>query len=58
MKKQALQNEEEAFYISFYAGTRRGEVLALRWKDVDFDLRIINTVQNKIGKVDGTKKRN
>lgn len=39
-------------YISFCTGARRGEVLALRWKDVDFDNNIINIVQNKIQKVD------
>ena len=42
-------------YISFYTGARRGEVLALRWKDIDFENNIINIVQNKIRKVDGTK---
>lgn len=54
-----LKNEEEPFktmvYISFYTGARRGEVLALRWKDIDFDNNILNIVQNKIRKVDGTK---
>ena len=56
---EALKNEEEPFktmvYISFYTGARRGEVLALRWKDIDFENNIINIVQNKIRKVDGTK---
>lgn len=56
---KALENEEEPFktmvYISFYTGARRGEVLALRWKDIDFKNNIIHIVQNKIRKVDGTK---
>ncbi len=56
---KALENEEEPFktmvYISFYTGARRGEVLALRWKDIDFNNNIIHIVQNKIRKVDGTK---
>jgi len=56
---KALETEEEPFktmvYISFYTGARRGEVLALRWKDIDFDNNIIHVVQNKIRKVDGTK---
>lgn len=56
---EALQAEPEPFktmvYISFYTGARRGEVLALRWKDIDFDKNIIHIVQNKIRKVDGTK---
>ena len=56
---KALENEDEPFktmvYISFYTGARRGEVLALRWKDIDFENNIIHIVQNKIRKVDGTK---
>lgn len=56
---EVLQNEPDPFktmvYISFYTGARRGEVLALRWKDIDFDNNIIHIVQNKIRKVDGTK---
>lgn len=55
----ALKNEEEPFktmvYVSFYTGARRGEVLALRWKDIDFDNNIINITQNKIRKVNGVK---
>ena len=55
----ALENEKEPFktmvYISFYTGARRGEVLALRWKDIDFENNIIHIIQNKIRKVDGTK---
>lgn len=56
---EVLQNESDPFktmvYISFYTGARRGEVLALRWKDIDFENNIIHIVQNKIRKVDGTK---
>lgn len=56
---KALENEEEPFktmvYISFYTGARRGEVLALRWRDIDFENNIINITQNKIRKVNGTK---
>lgn len=56
---ETLQNETDPFktmvYISFYTGARRGEVLALRWKDIDFDNNIIHIIQNKIRKVDGTK---
>ncbi len=55
---KALENQEEPFktmiYISFYTGARRGEVLALRWKDIDFENNIINITQNKIRKVNGT----
>ena len=56
---EVLKNEPDPFktmvYISFYTGARRGEVLALRWKDIDFNKNIIHIVQNKIRKVDGTK---
>lgn len=56
---KTLENEEDPFktmvYISFYTGARRGEVLALRWRDIDFENNIIHIVQNKIRKVDGTK---
>lgn len=55
---KALENEDEPFktmiYVSFYTGARRGEVLALRWKDIDFENNIINITQNKIRKVNGT----
>lgn len=55
----ALEDEEEPFktmvYVSFYTGARRGEVLGLRWKDIDFENNIIHIIQNKIRKVDGTK---
>lgn len=56
---EALENETEPFktmvYISFYTGARRGEVLALRWRDIDFENNIIHIVQNKIRKLNGTK---
>lgn len=55
---EALENESEPFktmvYVSFYTGARRGEVLALRWKDIDFKNNIISVVQNKIRKTNGT----
>lgn len=54
----ALENTEEPFktmvYISFYTGARRGEVLALRWKDIDFKNHIIHIEQNKIRTINGT----
>lgn len=55
----ALEDETEPFktmvYVSFYTGARRGEVLALRWQDIDFNNNIIHIIQNKIRKKDGTK---
>lgn len=55
----ALEDEQEPFktmvYVSFYTGARRGEVLGLRWQDIDFKNNIIHIIQNKIRKVDGTK---
>lgn len=54
----ALENTKDPFktmvYISFYTGARRGEVLGLRWKDIDFENNIINIIQNKIRTVNGT----
>ncbi|MCI8749633.1 MAG: site-specific integrase [Lachnospiraceae bacterium] len=55
----ALEGEPDPFktmvYVSFYTGARRGEVLALRWQDIDFNNNIIHIIQNKIRKKDGTK---
>lgn len=54
----ALDKEDDPFktmvYVSFYTGARRGEVLALRWKDIDFDNNIIKIQQNKVRTVNGT----
>lgn len=54
----ALDKTEDPFktmvYVSFYTGARRGEVLALRWKDIDFDNNIIQIQQNKVRTVNGT----
>ena len=52
-----LESAPEPFktmvYISFYTGARRGEVLALRWKDIDFENNIIHINQNKVPKSGG-----
>ena len=54
----ALNKAEEPFktmvYVSFYTGARRGEVLALRWKDIDFNNNIIHVQQNKVRTVNGS----
>nr|WP_246281233.1 site-specific integrase [Saccharibacillus qingshengii] len=34
-----------AFLVAIYTGARRGEVLALRWKDIDFERGMISIVQ-------------
>jgi len=53
-----LDKTEDPFktmvYVSFYTGARRGEVLALRWKDIDFNNNIIHIQQNKVRTVNGT----
>lgn len=54
----ALEKTEDPFktmvYVSFYTGARRGEVLALRWKDIDFNNNVIHIQQNKVRTVNGT----
>lgn len=54
----ALNKADDPFktmvYVSFYTGARRGEVLALRWKDIDFNNNIIHIQQNKVRTVNGT----
>ena len=38
----ALEPEDQAVWaLAIYAGLRRGELLALRWRDVDFDQNLI-----------------
>ena len=41
---EATKNTEyyEALYTAFYTGLRRGEILALRWRDVDLDMATIS----------------
>lgn len=55
---KALEKAQEPFktmvYVSFFTGARRGEVLALRWKDIDFKNNIIHIEQNKIQRAGGT----
>lgn len=54
----ALNKTENPFkimvYVSFYTGARRGEVLALRWKNIDFENNIIHIEQNKVRTINGT----
>lgn len=37
-----------AFYLEIFSGLRRGEVLGLRWKDVDFKAKTIEVVQQLV----------
>ncbi len=40
-RKQEDQQDAEAFRLLFYTGLRLGEVLTLRWEDIDLDGRIL-----------------
>jgi integrase len=47
---EAVSDErlETIFWVAIYLGLRRGEILALRWQDIDFDsqtLRVCGTLQ-------------
>jgi integrase len=44
LQARALQNEQDAalFVCAAYAGLRLGELRALRWRDADFELRMIH----------------
>lgn len=43
-----------AIYTSFYTGARRGEVMALTFKDINFTKKTIDFNKNKVTKVGGT----
>jgi integrase len=50
----AISNDrlESIFWIAIYLGLRRGEILALRWRDIDFDsqtLQVCGTLQRIAG---------
>ncbi|GEM04961.1 site-specific integrase [Halolactibacillus miurensis] len=36
------------YYLAIYTGMRRGEILGLRWKDIDFDNNKIHVTQNLV----------
>ena len=42
----------ELYYIALATGLRRGELLGLKWKDVDLDIGIIR-VQRQVARIDG-----
>src|SRR3954453_18688801 len=55
---RAAANEQDAaiFLTAAFAGLRRGEIVALRWRDVDFAKRAIRVETSVVfGKVDSTK---
>lgn len=58
-KLEQLENKELqiAIYTSFYTGARRGEVLALTFKDFDFDRNSIDFNKNKIAIKGGTTEK-
>ena len=41
------------FSLAIYTGMRRGEILGLRWKDIDFDKRELKVIQTSNWTRDG-----
>ncbi|MBA3515996.1 MAG: hypothetical protein H0T77_16690 [Pyrinomonadaceae bacterium] len=50
----ALKNDREHLgslvTVAIYAGPRRGELLKLRWSNVDFDLHAVNFTETEINR--------
>ena len=47
--KTVDQLEMKAFFVfSFWMGTRRGETLALQWKDIDFDNKVVSITKTAV----------
>jgi integrase len=44
------------FVVAFFTGMRAGEMSALKWKNVDFDRRIINVVETRVYGEEGRPK--
>ncbi|MGL5426589.1 MAG: site-specific integrase, partial [Cetobacterium sp.] len=47
-KKKIRKQFELPFYIGYYTGLRIGEVLALRWEDIDFKNKTISVSNNVV----------
>ncbi len=56
---EKLKNKELqiAIYTSFYTGARRGEVLALTFNDINFNIKTIDFNKNKINVKGGTQEK-
>jgi integrase len=39
---------KEFFVVAFFAGMRAGEMSSLKWKNVDFDRKIIKVVETRV----------
>lgn len=46
------------FYFAYYTGCRKGEIVALKWTDIDFDNRIIHINKTLYSKIKGLTKEN
>ena len=55
---RAAESEQDAalFLTAAFTGLRQGELLALRWRDVDFELDLIRVRLNYTGGLEGTPK--
>jgi len=46
------------FVVAFFTGMRAGEMSALKWKNVDFDRRVIKVVETRVYGEEGRPKTN
>lgn len=44
------------FYFAYYTGCRKGEIVALKWTDIDFDNRVIHINKTLYSKIKGLTK--
>ncbi|MGH2964773.1 MAG: tyrosine-type recombinase/integrase [Solirubrobacterales bacterium] len=56
VRKASSDQDAAIFSVAAFAGLRMGEVLALRWRDIDFQRQLIRVRANYVGGQEGTPK--